>query len=141
MISRSSVLVVDALCVLVFAAVGRSSHEEGVSVVGLLSTAWPFLVGLAAASYLAHRWSRPGDAPWAVLPWGWTIPVVTWALGMVLRVASGQGVSGAFPLVALGFLVLVLLGWRLLAAGGALVRRRGPRRSVARANGTPGHGG
>lgn len=141
MISRSTVLVVDTLCVLVFAAVGRSSHEEGASLLGLLTTAWPFLVGLAVASYLALRWSRRDAPPWAVLPWGWAVPVITWAVGMALRVVSGQGVSGAFPLVALGFLVLTLLGWRILATGVARLRRGGPRRSGARAHGTPGHGG
>ena len=37
------------------------------------------------------------------------------ALGMALRVVSGQGTAFAFILVALAFLGLLLLGWRLLA--------------------------
>jgi len=37
------------------------------------------------------------------------------ALGMVLRVVSGQGTALAFIGVALAFLGLFLLGWRLLA--------------------------
>ena len=37
--------VVDVAFVLVFAAVGRASHQEGNAVVGALATAWPFLVG------------------------------------------------------------------------------------------------
>jgi hypothetical protein len=43
---------------------------------------------------------------------------------MVLRVVSGQGTAFAFVLVALAFLGLFLLGWRLLArlAGGRLRR-------------------
>jgi hypothetical protein len=36
------------------------------------------------------------------------------ALGMVFRVASGQGTTPAFIGVALAFLGLFLLGWRLL---------------------------
>lgn len=141
-------MLVDAACVMVFAAVGRSSHAEQATVLGLLTTAWPFLVGLVAATVLAgvlaDRWpgSGSGQDPLAVLPWTWTVPVVTWAVAMGLRVASGQGVSGAFPLVALGFLVLALLGWRAVAAAvRAALSRRGLRRSVERAPGTPGHGG
>jgi hypothetical protein len=43
-------------------------------------------------------------------------------LGMALRVAAGQGTAAAFVLVALAFLGLFLLGWRLVvrlvASGG-----------------------
>ncbi len=41
--------VVDVLLVLIFAALGRRSHEEASTIGGLLTTAWPFLTGLAAA--------------------------------------------------------------------------------------------
>jgi hypothetical protein len=44
----------------------------------------------------------------------------TAGLGMVLRVVAGQGTAVAFVGVALAFLGLFLLGWRLLAR---LVRR------------------
>jgi hypothetical protein len=39
----------------------------------------------------------------------------TVAIGMVLRVIAGQGTAVAFTGVALAFLGLFLLGWRLLA--------------------------
>jgi hypothetical protein len=52
--------------------------------------------------------------------------VIVWistvALAMALRVISGQGTAVAFVFVALGFLGVAMLGWRLLIAG---VRRRG----------------
>ena len=41
---------IDALLVLVFATIGRASHEHSLDVLGVLETAWPFLVGLAAGS-------------------------------------------------------------------------------------------
>ena len=41
--------VVDAALVLVFALVGRASHGEGL--LGILTTWWPFLGGLAIGSY------------------------------------------------------------------------------------------
>jgi hypothetical protein len=37
------------------------------------------------------------------------------ALGMLLRVVGGQGTAVAFIIVALAFLGLFLLGWRLIA--------------------------
>ena len=40
--------------------------------------------------------------------------LLTVALGMVLRVVSGQGTAAAFIVVALAFLGLFLLGWRLI---------------------------
>ena len=43
------------------------------------------------------------------------------ALGMVFRVVSGQGTAFAFVLVALAFLGLFMLGWRLaIRLGGRL---------------------
>ena len=49
----------------------------------------------------------------------WPAGVGAWlgaaALGMVLRVVSGQGTALAFIVVALAFLGLFLFGWRLLA--------------------------
>ncbi len=38
----------------------------------------------------------------------------TYAVGMVLRAATGRGTAVAFLIVAAGFLALTMLGWRLL---------------------------
>ena len=43
----------DAVLVLVFAAIGRRSHAEGLTVGGVLETAWPFLAGAAGGWVLA----------------------------------------------------------------------------------------
>ena len=51
--SRLVPLLLDAAFVLLFATVGRRSHAEGVTVSGVLHTAWPFLVGTAAGWLLA----------------------------------------------------------------------------------------
>ena len=37
-------LVVDVALVLLFATIGRFSHEEGLTVSGVLGVAWPFVV-------------------------------------------------------------------------------------------------
>jgi hypothetical protein len=106
-------VVLDCCCVLLFVVIGRASHAKGESLAGIASTAWPFLAGLAGGwlGLLGSRaWRRPlGLFPAGVGAWAGTV-----ALGMVFRVVSGQGTAFAFILVALAFLGLFLLGWRLL---------------------------
>ncbi len=103
--------ILDCCCVLVFVVIGRASHTKGESLAGLASTAWPFLAGLAGGWLAARAWRRPAGL-WPAGAGAWLGAA---ALGMVLRVVSGQGTAFAFILVALAFLGLFLLGWRLLA--------------------------
>jgi hypothetical protein len=103
--------VLDLCCVIVFVAIGRRNHGEAGAVAGLLRTAWPFCAGLALGWLLARAWRRPA----ALAPAGVTIWLTTVAAGMTLRVISGQGTAITFIIVALAFLGLVLLGWRLSA--------------------------
>jgi len=103
--------VLDCCCVLAFVIIGRASHAKGESLAGIASTAWPFLAGLAIGWVLTRAWRRPGG----LVPAGLGAWLGTVGLGMVLRVVSGQGTAFAFVAVALGFLGLVLLGWRLAA--------------------------
>jgi peptidoglycan/LPS O-acetylase OafA/YrhL len=102
--------VLDLCCVGAFVAIGRASHTEGETLAGLARTAWPFLTGLAAGWLVSRAWRRPaGLAPVGTVVWIGTV-----AVGMALRAVTGQGVAGAFIVVALAFLGLFLLGWRLL---------------------------
>ena len=108
----------DVVAVLVFVAIGRTSHDHGISVSGMVSTSWPFLVGLAAGWGLARAWRRPLEvAPTAVIVWLSCV-----AVAMAVRVVAGQGTAVAFVAVALGFLALELLGWRALAGLGNTLR-------------------
>jgi len=100
----------DICCVLVFVAIGRASHTKGEALAGIASTAWPFLCGLGAGWIAARAWRYP----LALRPAGIVIWLCTVTLGMILRVVSGQGTAAAFIVVALAFLGLFLLGWRLL---------------------------
>jgi Protein of unknown function (DUF3054) len=111
----------DASCVLAFVAVGRASHDHGESAAGLASTAWPFLTGLAVGWLVTRAWRRPA----AIVPGGVGAWLGAVAIGMILRVAAGQGTAPAFIGVALAFLGLFLLGWR--AAATAWSRSRIPR--------------
>jgi hypothetical protein len=111
-------VVLDIASVLVFVIIGRASHGEGLT--GVASTAWPFLAGLAggwlATAGLAGRaWQPFGLWPAGVGAWLGAV-----ALGMLFRVVSGQGTAPAFIGVALAFLGLFLLGWRLLGRLGWL---------------------
>jgi FtsH-binding integral membrane protein len=104
--------VLDLCCVGAFVAIGRASHSEGDALAGLARTAWPFLAGLVVGWLVTRAWRRPA----ALVPTGVGVWVSTVALGMVLRVTSGQGTATAFIAVALAFLGLFLLGWRLVAS-------------------------
>lgn len=111
----------DACCVIAFVAIGRASHHDGASLAGLASTAWPFLAGLGTGLLAARWWRRPA----AVIPAGAGAWLGAAGVGMVLRVATGQGTAAAFIGVALAFLGLFLLGWRAVAAACRVsVRRR-----------------
>ncbi|HEY2565952.1 MAG TPA: DUF3054 domain-containing protein, partial [Acidimicrobiales bacterium] len=104
---------VDSVIVLVFVAIGRTAHADGVTIAGLASTAWPFLAGMAGGWLALARGRRDGMA----LSSGLMVWISTVLLGMVFRVVSGQGTAVAFVCVALGFLGLTMVGWRAVVVG------------------------
>ncbi|GAA1763220.1 DUF3054 domain-containing protein [Agromyces humatus] len=115
----------DVALILVFVLIGRRNHEEALSLGGIAQTAWPFLVG-AAAGWLATRaWRHP----FVIWPTGAVIWAASVSGGMLLRVASGQGVQLAFVIVAALTLAAMLLGWRLVAL--LVTRARRSRRAEA----------
>jgi peptidoglycan/LPS O-acetylase OafA/YrhL len=117
---RSSALaaVADIVGVLVFCAIGRRSHAEGLTLAGVAETAWPFLAGTAVGWLLSRGWRRPT----AIVPTGVVVWVCTVTVGMLLRKTTSAGVAFSFVVVASTATAVLLLGWRLLAAGR---RRRG----------------
>lgn len=124
------VLLVDAMLVIVFVLVGRSSHAEGLDPAGVCGTAWPFLAGFAAGWLVALGWRHP----LAVWPTGIVVWASTLVIGMWLRVASGQGAALAFIIVAALTLAVFLIGWRSAAW---LVERLTRERELDRATTTP----
>jgi hypothetical protein len=103
----------DVVIVLVFVAIGRTAHADGLTFAGLASTAWPFLAGLAIGWLTLAIGRREAMA----VSSGLVVWISTVVLGMVFRVVSGQGTAVAFVFVALGFLGLTMLGWRALVVG------------------------
>ncbi|WP_104083711.1 DUF3054 domain-containing protein [Cryobacterium sp. Y11] len=121
-ISRKSIIVagaLDAFLVLVFAVSGRLNHGE--TLAGLGVTYWPFLGGLIIGWLLLRAWRHPHNLVWTGLG-VWTATV---AGGLLLRLASGQGVQVSFVIVTIIVLGVFLLGWRAIAA---LVRRASRKR-------------
>lgn len=110
---RRTTAAIDLGVVLVFVGIGRSVHAHGLSVSGMASTAWPFVSGLAAG-WLGVVLRRLDGT--AVLG-GLVVWISTVAIGMILRVISGQGIALAFVFVAFAFLGAAMLGWRVILAG------------------------
>jgi hypothetical protein len=108
---RNSALaaVTDVVGVLVFCAIGRRSHEEGLTVAGVAETAWPFLTGAAVGWLVSRGWRRPT----AVVPTGVVVWVCTVVVGMLLRKATSAGVAASFVVVASIVTAVLLLGWRV----------------------------
>ncbi|MEA9986753.1 MULTISPECIES: DUF3054 domain-containing protein [Subtercola] len=112
--------VFDVVLVLVFVLIGRSSHSEGFSLAGTLTTWWPFLIGLAVGWAVSRAWRRPFGIR---LP-GLSIWLLTVLVGMLLRTVSSQGVEVSFVIVATIVIGVFLLGWRAIAAAVAARRPR-----------------
>jgi hypothetical protein len=100
----------DFCCVLLFVAIGRHDHHAGGTLPGLWDTFWPFAAGAAAGLAVTRFWRRP----FALVPTALGVWLGTVAIGMALRVLAGQGTAFAFILVALAFLGLFQLGWRVV---------------------------
>ncbi|HKP40944.1 DUF3054 domain-containing protein [Mycobacterium sp.] len=101
-------VVTDIVCVVVFCAIGRRSHTEGLTVAGIAQTAWPFLTGTGVGWLLSRGWRRP----MAVVPTGVVVWLSTIIVGMLLRKVASQGVAASFVVVASLVTALLLLGWR-----------------------------
>lgn len=108
----------DVIGVVVFCAVGRRSHDEGLSITGVATTAWPFLTGTLVGWLASRGWRRPT----AVIPTGVVVWLCTVVVGMVLRKASSAGVPASFVVVAASVTAVLLLGWRV--ALGLTLRHR-----------------
>ncbi|MDT7711704.1 MAG: hypothetical protein QOG46_393 [Pseudonocardiales bacterium] len=100
----------DVLAVLVFAAVGRSSHAEALDAVGVLATAAPFLLGLLFGWLIVRVWRAPLRLPVGVAVWASVVIV-----GLGVRAAFTHRLPLTFVLIATASLAVLLLGWRAVA--------------------------
>ncbi len=98
----------DALCIVIFVAIGRRNHDESSSMGGILETAAPFAIALFLAWVLVRAWRQPTTVRTGLMIW----PIVIVA-GMLLRhFVFDDGTAASFIVVATVFLGLFLVGWR-----------------------------
>ena len=100
----------DLVAVLAFATIGRRSHAEGLTVLGVLDTAAPFLLGLLAGWLAGRVWRAPTGLRLGVAAWAGTV-----IIGLAVRAAFTHRLPASFVLVATLSLAVFLLGWRGLA--------------------------
>ncbi|WP_226924841.1 DUF3054 domain-containing protein [Georgenia satyanarayanai] len=103
---RGAAMLLDMAAVTLFAYLGRGAHEGGRSATDVLEVALPFLLARLLVTVLVQHGSLrlwPGG----VVAW-----LATWAGGLALRAALGDGTALPFVLVALGVLGALFLGWR-----------------------------
>ncbi len=116
MLRRLLPVLADLAVVILFAAIGRSAHAHGDSAAGVLSTAWPFLVGTLVGWVVAARTvTSAWRAELRLWPTGAIVWAGTWALGMALRGLTGGGLAPSFLLVAALVLAAMLAAWRAIA--------------------------
>lgn len=122
----AAVLAMDAAALLLFALLARIAHnseELPLSLPGVLSTWWPFLIGglIGGAVVLGIR--RP---PAAVSPSGIIVWIIAVVVGLgIWGIRHGQVPHISFIIVASTTSAILLLGWRAIAAASA---RRAARR-------------
>jgi hypothetical protein len=103
----------DLVAVVAFVSLGRRNHAESVDASGVIGTAAPFLIALAAGWIALRLWRRPTDAQIAVALWAITLTV-----GMALRrFVFDDGTATAFVIVAAVALATLLIGWRAAWTG------------------------
>lgn len=103
--------VIDLVLVVLFAILGRASHAEGLSLVGIAETAWPFLAACLFGWVIVGLLNDNGYGPRSAL----VIWAVTVLVGMGLRTVAGATAEPAFVLVATLVLFSAFFSWRLAA--------------------------
>jgi peptidoglycan/LPS O-acetylase OafA/YrhL len=119
MAARSSVALVDALAVLVFAAIGRRSHDEGLAIVGIVEVAAPFLLGALVGALGARSWRDPLALRTGLAVWAGAVVV-----GLALRAVLYDRLPLSFAIVATVSLAVLVLGWRGAVLGIMRLRAR-----------------
>ncbi|MEJ2867685.1 DUF3054 domain-containing protein [Actinomycetospora sp. OC33-EN08] len=116
---------VDVLAVLVFAAIGRRSHDEDGALLGVLTTAAPFLLGAVVGALVARSWRDP--LSWRSGVGVWLGAVV---VGLALRAVLYERLPVSFAVVATIALAVLVLGWRGAVRGIMALRRRQERQDA-----------
>jgi FtsH-binding integral membrane protein len=101
----------DLVAIAVFVLLGLHAHHHAPTLHEIANVWYPFAVGALVGWGIVLR----GHIDGVGLRGGAVVVVSAVAIGMMLRVVTGQGTASAFIAVALMFLGLFLGGWRLVA--------------------------
>lgn len=114
--------VLDALCLIVFVAAGRQSHDLQGGASWFFIVVWPLLAGWFLTALAARLYVRR-DHTWRRLA---ATLVIGIAVALLLRAtASHRDTPLAFVVVAYLFITALTAGWRLVWMGVVAMRRRG----------------
>lgn len=110
----------DLALLVVFAAVGRRSHDSDASpVADTLVIAAPFLLGYVLSAAVLRLDGDPVGVQRGAMVWALGL-----ALGLVLRgTAFDRGLAPAFIAVAILVTGCLLVGWRAVAARGGWLQQ------------------
>ena len=107
----------DVVLIILFAFIGRRSHEEGLAIGHVLYTALPFIIGYVIALAISRPWQSINNLwPAGIIVWLGTV-----VLGLAVRIMMGSTAAVSFMIVTAVVLGFFLLARRLL---GKLALRR-----------------
>ena len=113
-------LLLDVAWIVLFAIIGRQSHNEGSALLGIIGVAWPFLVGYAVGAFSVRLARTPRSLARIIPVW-----LLTIIIGMAIRtIQKGRAPESAFIIIATIALAVGFIGWRLIVS--ALSRRGRP---------------
>jgi hypothetical protein len=118
-------IVLDLVLITALSVLARAMYGFDIGYVVTVYTAWPFLAGALLGWLVARAWRRPLELASTGIP----IWLLTVAVGVALRLATGEPARIPFVIVATLLLGVALLGWRAIAKRVAL---RHARRVLAR---------
>ncbi len=119
--ARALAIGLDAVCLALFVALGRASHDISSGVGWYLTVLWPFLVGWFVVAVALQLYRAPLDR-WVILACTWVAGSV---IGLVLRASvTHRNTPVAFIIVTFIFIGVTTFGWRLSVLGLDWVRRR-----------------
>lgn len=107
---RPALLLLDVAAVAAFAAIGRGSHAEGLTIAGVATTAAPFVAGTLAGWLVTRAWRQPVSARTGAVVW-----LAAVGGGLALRAATGAPPPLSFAIVTTVVLGVGVNGWRLAA--------------------------
>lgn len=110
----------DLVCFLVFAVLGLRSHEDGITVEGIVRAALPFQAGWLLINALVGKRVSPTQSRQVLRLW-----VPAWALGLIIRtLLFDRSFAASFAVVSLLVNGVLLMLWRSVLAPLLLRGRR-----------------